>query len=220
MPGPLQQVCSTQLHKRMRLKWDTASPSINPDWSSARVTSSPQCLAASPMEVRNARLGQTDGPFRPWLCLTARSCLCLLRPRAPNSMQSPFVAEPLGVPHSFCVPSMLMVTPVSLCICASLVGSGTKFLPRVNFCTSDILDWIILCCKDGPRHWRISCSIQGPCMLDPSGTHHHTPQLWISLDIAPEDKGGDVAPCWKSLLQAKMAALVSDWADLIWTNET
>lgn len=64
--------------------------------------------------------------------------MCLLQPPDPNSMQSPFVAESLGAPYSFCVPSMLMVTLVSLCVCFSLVESGTKFLPSVDLCTSEL----------------------------------------------------------------------------------
>lgn len=37
------------------------------------MTSYPQGLAASLMEIRNARLGQTNGPFRPRHCLTEAS---------------------------------------------------------------------------------------------------------------------------------------------------
>lgn len=41
------------------------------------VTSCPKDLAASLMEIRNARLGQTSGPFRPQHCLTEASRVVL-----------------------------------------------------------------------------------------------------------------------------------------------
>lgn len=37
------------------------------------VTSYPQGLAARLMEIRNARLGQTNGMFRPWHCVAEAS---------------------------------------------------------------------------------------------------------------------------------------------------
>ena len=153
------------------------------------VTSYPQGLAASLMEIRNARLGQTNGPFRPQHCLAeaSRDVLQERAARASYEVSHKKCAKPL-CSRSSCGPANFHEHPhpfpiLFRCLPSSMKLGNKAFCPTLGFSISvptDILNQIILCCGDPPVPCGIFRSVLKPYMLATSGNTYRVHNLVVT----------------------------------------
>lgn len=170
------------------------------------------------MEIRNARLGQTNGPFRPQCCLAEESRDMFGRKELhvspmtsvikKKNVPSPSTADHLGGPshfHASWIPCWWFLHFVELSTSppwSLRINPLCSILGFLNLCTIDILNQIILCWGDFPVHYMIFC-IPGRYMLYTNNNIHMHTLLWqfkLPPYIALVEEGEKTAPNGEPLL--------------------